>query len=513
MSIFHMILTFAIAMIITSINGYNILGVFPHAAQSHFNIFGSLMEQLAKRGHNVTVISYFPRKDVLPNYHDISLVGTGQILINTIPIQTNTKLNFENYFEHLRISQNGLSSCEVVGSTTIQNFLKLNQSYDVIIQEHYNTDCFLVLNFILKAPSIGITTCTIHPWLLDRMGIPVNPAYFPINLFRHSDQMSFLERIQNTIGYFLHGHLLAKLWMTDPSNNLVRKYFGSNFPLLEDIAKNTSLYLVNTHFAINKARPLPPNVIEISGIHLTQPKKLPKDIQEFIDNSTQDVIYFSFGSMMKGSSIPEKDRLMFIDAFKELPYKVLWKFENESLISKPDNVMIRQWMPQFDILSHSKVKAFISHGGLLGFVEAIQSGVPIVAIPFYNEQYINAKALELSDVARIVNGDSFTKDDIINAIKSVLDPKVQEKMKRLSKLYKDRPMSPMDTAIWWVEYVARNGGHMDTLRSSVVGMPVYKWMLLDVATFVLSVIFISLFLVYNFSKKFRTKNRCNIKRI
>lgn len=73
------------------------------------------------------------------------------------------------------------------------------------------------------------------------------------------------------------------------------------------------------------------------------------------------------------------------------------------------------------ILGHLKVKAFISHGGLLGCIEAIQSGVPIVAIPFYNEQYINAKALELSGVAKIVNGDSFNKDDLINAIKSVLD--------------------------------------------------------------------------------------------
>lgn len=86
-------------------------------------------------------------------------------------------------------------------------------------------------------------------------------------------------------------------------------------------------------------------------------------------------------------------------------------------------------------------------------------------------------------------------------------------MKRLSKLYKDRPMSPMDAAIWWIEYVARNGGDMDTLRSSVVGMPVFKWMLLDVASFVLSVIFICLFFVYNLSKKFRTKNCCNIKKI
>lgn len=54
--------------------------------------------------------------------------------------------------------------------------------------------------------------------------------------------------------------------------------------------------------------------------------------------------------MIKGHSFP-KDKLdAFFKAFKRLPQRVLWKYENETMENKPDNVMIQKWMPQLDIL-------------------------------------------------------------------------------------------------------------------------------------------------------------------
>lgn len=56
------------------------------------------------------------------------------------------------------------------------------------------------------------------------------------------------------------------------------------------------------------------------------------------------------------------------------------------------------------------------------------------------------------------------------------------KAKELSARFRDRPLPPLDTAIYWIEYVARHGGapHM---RTAAVGMPFYKYLLLDVALF------------------------------
>lgn len=41
------------------------------------------------------------------------------------------------------------------------------------------------------------------------------------------------------------------------------------------------------------------------------------------------------------------------DAFRELPYIVLWKMGNTTLIDKPDNVVALPWFPQQEILGKS----------------------------------------------------------------------------------------------------------------------------------------------------------------
>lgn len=60
-------------------------------------------------------------------------------------------------------------------------------------------------------------------------------------------------------------------------------------------------------------------------------------------------------------------------------------------------------------------------------------------------------------------------------------------------------MSPLDTAIYWVEYVARHKGapHM---RTAAVNMPLYQYLLLDVIVFVLIVLLIFLTIIYKIMK-------------
>lgn len=40
-----------------------------------------------------------------------------------------------------------------------------------------------------------------------------------------------------------------------------------------------------------------------------------------------------------------------MEAFSELPFKILWKFESDDLPGKPENVKIAKWLPQQDVLS------------------------------------------------------------------------------------------------------------------------------------------------------------------
>lgn len=57
----------------------------------------------------------------------------------------------------------------------------------------------------------------------------------------------------------------------------------------------------------------------------------------------------------------------------------------------------------------------------------------------------------------------------------------------MSAIFKDRPMSALDTAVYWVEYVIRHRG-AHHLRSAAVDLPWYQFYLLDVIAFIMFVI-------------------------
>lgn len=83
-----------LANLLIVINGYRILGVFPHFGISHFYVFHPIMRGLAESGHNVSVISYFPDKNPHPNYKDFILKKDNLILTESF----NLKVTKNNYF-------------------------------------------------------------------------------------------------------------------------------------------------------------------------------------------------------------------------------------------------------------------------------------------------------------------------------------------------------------------------------------------------------------------------------
>lgn len=76
----------------------------------------------------------------------------------------------------------------------------------------------------------------------------------------------------------------------------------------------------------------------------------------------------------------------------------------------------------------------------------------------------------------------------------------QRRAKELSERYKDRPLSAQDTAIYWIEYVARHKG-ANFMKTAAVRMPFYKYLLLDVIAFILVFILLFLLVFYFICKK------------
>lgn len=490
-------------------SGARILGIFPHVARSHFVMSELLMKGLAARGHQVVVISHFPQKTRVPNYTDISLVGSMPSFVSTVSLD---EIATGYIYTIVKIlAELGVTGCEkTLSHPPVIKLINSDEKFDLVVTELFNTDCYLGFAHKFKVPYISICTTPLLPWGFDRFANPNNPSYIPNLFLGHSDKMHFFERLINTI-YLKVLQWEYHYWYDIPSEEIARKYFGESLPPLQELARNTSLLLVNRHFSTNQPVPNVPAVVEVGGLHVPVPKKLPQDIDKYLNESEHGAIFFSLGSTVRADTFSEDKVNAFLEAFAELPQRILWKWEGESLPGQPKNIKIAKWLPQADVLAHPNVRLFITHGGLMGTMEAVYSGVPMVAIPLFGDQFFNVRTFEQEGIAVWLDYQTIAKQSVLKALRTVLDdPTYKENAQSVSRAFLDRPMSPLNTAIFWTEYVIRHEG-APHLRSAALDLTWYQYLLLDVILVLL--LFAALFVtVVYFSCKsivnlFRVKSR------
>ncbi|KAG6441099.1 UDP-glycosyltransferase [Manduca sexta] len=473
----------------SGVSTLNILGVFPFEGKTHFFVFESYLRELAKRGHNVTVISHFPQKSPLENYNDISLAGTTSLLENVFPIE-------RSYATVIAIGfflvNTGTANCRVLLSNKgVQNLWKTKTKFDVVVAEQFNSDCSLGLAYKLGAPVVGINTHLLLPWHYERFGIQYNPSYVSFLLLEGGTKPNIYQRLERTILY-TYFNTLYKVMCQRIDQNTLAEYFD-DVPPLNEIAREIKFMLTYTHFTLFGSSLLPSNVIEVNGYHVAEPRELPDDIRKFIEESQHGVIYISFGSMLKAASLPADKLNAIIEAVAEIPQRVLWKWDQKTLPGNPKNIFISNWLPQNDILAHPNVLAFFSHCGLLSTTESIHHGVPMLAMPVFGDQPGNAAAVEESGLGLQIRIAELTKEIIVKKLKTILDPKFREQVKHLSRAYRNRNVSPMDSAIFWTEYAAQHKNF--TYRSRSADVPFYQYLYLDVLVILLSFVFVVLIIL------------------
>lgn len=171
--------------------------------------------------------------------------------------------------------------------------------------------------------------------------------------------------------------------------------------------------------------------------------------------------------------------------------------------NKPPNVLISKWLPQKDILRHPNVKVFMTHGGLLGSTEAVYCGLPVVVTPMFADQHHNAATLVERGMGTILYLKDITENNVYNALTTVLDKKYLENAKAVSRSFRKRPKSPLETAIWWVEYVIELKGAPLT-KSISSQMSTFTYYSLDVYTLFIVLLVILSFVcrwIFNLGKR------------
>uniref|UniRef100_A0A3Q4NAE8 UDP-glucuronosyltransferase n=1 Tax=Neolamprologus brichardi TaxID=32507 RepID=A0A3Q4NAE8_NEOBR len=257
------------------------------------------------------------------------------------------------------------------------------------------------------------------------------PSYVPVAPVLYNDHMTFTERLINLVTYVASSVNKSKL--------------------IQTLGK-ADVWLIRTFWDIDTPRPTPPNFKHVGGLNCRP------DLEAFVQSSGDaGVVVVSFGSMVPNLTMERTN--VIATALGRIPQKVIWRHRGEAPSALAPNIKISDWIPQNDLLGHPKTRAFVTHGGTNGLYEAVFHGVPLVGLPVFGDQSYNLNRMSHLGTAIVLDFNKVTAEELAEALHAIVNqPSYKTSMQRLSAVHRDQPVTPLNTAVFWLEFVMRHGG-------------------------------------------------------
>ncbi|XDV51485.1 hypothetical protein PO909_020350, partial [Leuciscus waleckii] len=465
---------------------------------SHWTGVKAVAEEMGRRGHTVIVVIPEFSMRLGPGKHYITKTFTVPYdldLINEIVTEQVRELTTsgKSLLESVTsIVGNMLKMFNLMASSS-ESLFKSQELIDFLREQNFDavlTDPALpmgpILALNLSVPAVYMLRGL--PCGLDAAATacPEPPSYIPRFFTQNSDRMSFGQRVMNVLVSMLEplGCKVFYWFFEEVASNFLQRDVN-----MAEILSTGAVWLMRYDFTLEFPKPLMPNMHLIGGINCEIKNPLTKEVEEFVMGSGEHgIVVFSLGSLV--SSMPKEKAAIFFKAFSMIPQRVLWRYTGEIPDNVPENVKLMKWLPQNDLLGHPKARAFITHGGTHGIYEGICHGVPMVMIPLFGDQGDNVHRVATRGVGVILNIHDITAQTLVDALNAVInDSSYKQKMEKLSAIHNDRPMQPLDLAVYWTEFVMRHKG-ADHLRPAAHDLNWLQYHSLDVFGFLLFIVLI-----------------------
>lgn len=316
-----------------------------------------------------------------------------------------------------------------MSSQNLQNFLREDHQFDVVVVEICFADALLGIGYHFKAPVIGISAFGPSSWTSDLVGSPNFASYVPFFTNHYTDRMNFWQRMYNSLSFWFE-HLVIPYYFIPDQQKAMEKLFpdAKNWPSLDEMRRNVSLVLLNSHPTLGTPRPYAPNMIDVGGMQIQREvKPLSQKIQRFLDEAKSGAIFISLGSNVVLTKLSHEKLSAITNAFRLYPsHRILIKSDEQIVIPSHNetDVLIEPWFNQQSILAHKNVKLFVTHGGLLSTTESVFWGKPVVGIPFFFDQHLNMHLAEQKGFGISVPIEDLTAEKMAMAVRKVLgDPR------------------------------------------------------------------------------------------
>ncbi|XP_029980471.1 UDP-glucuronosyltransferase-like isoform X1 [Sphaeramia orbicularis] len=432
---------------------------------SHWLSMKILVKELSLRGHEVVVLvpesslliqgsdSY--RTEVFTvSYSQQELDANFNELRKGIfvpPKSTDFLLDIQRLIDFTNLQVRGCES--LLHNEALMSRLRA-EGFDVLLTDPF-LPCGSVLAHLFSIPAVYFLRGLPCGLDLKANQCPTPLSYIPKFYSGNTPQMNFPQRVKNVFFSFVESYLCKLLYAN--FDYLASKYLEDGMTYKELISHG-AVWLLRYDFTFEWPRPLMPNMVLIGGINCAKKGPLPADLEEFVNGSGDDgFIVFTLGSMV--SNMPDKIAKQFFDAFRQIPQRVVWRYTGVPPTDVPENVRLMKWLPQNDLLAHPKAQIFFTHGGTHGVYEGICNAVPMVMFPLFGDQGDNVHRMVARGVAEKLSMLEVTSETVVATIRKLINDKsYKQKMVQLSQIHLDRPLQPLDLAVFWTEFVMKHKG-------------------------------------------------------
>ncbi|KAK0417605.1 hypothetical protein QR680_013104 [Steinernema hermaphroditum] len=449
------------AVLLVAAEGLRILQIVPGFTNSHVLFNYRMAETLKGLGHEVELWTQMEmgmvvagvmtvpegvREIRIPIHFTDTMKAEGLKVFQTMMFNKGDAYDLwwtSQEFKDMRIE-----SCEQMLATDpaeIDRFRK--RRFDIAIG-HFHDLCPLAL-----AEKAGIKKLiwithgtSVYDFAAVQMGLRTFPSYVPHPLSSYGDQMELVERAKNLLW-----HLSTLDFVNLPQNllyeenDMYSKLVGPDKPDLWDLSSGVDVLFINGEAMLDFPRPFPPGIVfmgEIGKGKKKTQKKLSTDFEALMTESKKGAILFSLGTVSNTTNMPQHMLNCFVEAFAQFPdYSILWRMEMDvPEAAKHKHIHILKWLPQKELMNHPNTRLLIAHGGYNSFLEASQTGIPVVLMPLFADQFINARRAQRFGFARTLDKLSLTTEKIVDAMSAILnEPVYTQNARKLASMLADKP--------------------------------------------------------------------------
>ena len=348
-------------------------------------------------------------------------------------------------------------------SDILQTFkMKQNEYKKKYNEDYYDMITTDIPNFIHKLiyQELNIKLCLyLLPSLVPQILYPnfeMNPSYMPVIGSIYSDEMTFIERINNSFIQTFNKFIFYIYRMLQ--SQLINSY---GFDINNNLHINNAFHMIQYPLGFSFPFSIPPNWIFLNSITSNDAKIITEEEFNIFLIKYKKNIYFSNGIIKNIISLNEM-----ISIFKYLEDKnigAILSIQNEilneneiKLLSK--NVYLSKYLEQNDILGDKRINIFITNGEYNSVQESIYHIKPMIVLGVELDHYNVASFVKKRKIGEVFQRKNLINNkEIISSIEKVLNKKeYYENIMIISKIMKNLK-NPREEFKFWVDFGYKNG--------------------------------------------------------